>query len=38
VRQSPENTELYSRLQRLQDHLSLDLRRTFQADKGLRAP
>ncbi len=38
VRPSPENTELYSRLQRLQDHLSLDLRRTFQADKGLRAP
>ena len=38
VRPNPENTELYSRLQRLQDHLSLDLRRTFQADKGLRAP
>lgn len=29
VRPNPENTELYSRLQRLQDRLSLDLRRTF---------
>jgi xylulokinase len=38
VRPNPRNTERYSRLQRLQDRLSLDLRRTFQADKGLRAP
>jgi xylulokinase len=36
VRPNPENTDLYRGLQKLQDHLSLDLRKTFETDKKLR--